>query len=111
MLRIITLTYLLIGLISTCFSFESRVDTSAFIRDLDTLKVWVEKYHPLPFARCSKDDWTNAVESAKAKVKKKDTENYFTEAVGEMLSVLKDSHTSITLNVWRKNLKNWGISV
>jgi hypothetical protein len=105
-LRIITLTYLLIGIISTCFSFESRVDTSAFIRDLDTLKVWVEKYHPLPFTRCSKDDWTNAVESAKAKVKKKDTENSFTEAVGEMLSVLKDSHTSITLNTWRKNVLN-----
>jgi hypothetical protein len=103
-LRIITLTYLLIGVISTCFSFESRVDTSAFISDIDTLRIWVEKYHPLPFARCSRDDWANAVENAKAKVKKEESEKSFTEAVGKMLSVLKDSHTSIALNNWRKDV-------
>ena len=106
MLRIITLTYLLIGITSTCFSFESRVDTSAFISDIDTLRIWVEKYHPLPFARCSSDDWANAIEKAKAKIKKGKTEISFTEAVGEMLSVLKDSHTSIALNTWKKDVLN-----
>lgn len=104
MLRFITVTTLLIGIASTCFSFESRVDSSAFIRDLDTLKVWVEKHHPLPFARCTQEDWTRAHENAKAKVKTEGTENAFLEAVGEWLSVLKDSHTSISLEPWRKDI-------
>ena len=106
MLRIITFTFLLIGITSTCFSYESRVDSSAFIRDLDTLVVWIEKYHPLPFARCSNEDLAQALENAKAKVKKEGTENSFTEAVGSMLSVLKDSHTSISLDTWSKGLLN-----
>ena len=106
MLRIITFTFLLIGITSTCFSYESRVDSSAFIRDLDTLKVWIEKYHPLPFARCSNEDLAQALENSKAKVKKEGTENSFTEAVGSMLSVLKDSHTSISLDTWSKGLLN-----
>ena len=106
MLRILTLTTLLIGIASTCFSFESRVDSSAFIRDLDTLKVWVEKHHPLPFARCTQEDWTRAHENAKAKVKTEGTENAFLEAVGELLSILKDSHTSISLEPWRKDILN-----
>ena len=106
MLRIITFTTLLIGIASTCFSFESRVDSTAFVRDLDTLKVWVEKHHPLPFARCTQEDWTRAHENAIAKVKTEGTENAFLEAVGEMLSVLKDSHTSIALDPWRKKVLN-----
>lgn len=106
MLRIITFTTLLIGIASTCFSFESRVDSSAFVRDLDTLKVWVEKHHPLPFARCAQEDWTRAHENAKVKVKTEGTEIAFVEAVGELLSVLKDSHTSISLEPWRKDILN-----
>ena len=106
MLRIITLSTLLIGIASTCFSFESRVDSSAFVRDLDTLKVWVEKHHPLPFARCAQEDWTRAHENAKVKVKTEGTEIAFVEAVGELLSVLKDSHTSISLEPWRKDILN-----
>ncbi|MFB1019450.1 MAG: hypothetical protein QMC37_04340, partial [Flavobacteriales bacterium] len=98
------MTTLLIGIASTCFSCESRVDSSAFIRDLDTLKVWVEKHHPLPFARCTQEAWTLAHENAKAKVKTEGTENAFLEAVGEFLSVLKDSHTSISLDPWRKDI-------
>jgi len=105
-LRIITFTTLLIGIASTCFSFESRVDSSAFVRDLDTLKVWVEKHHPLPFARCAQEDWTRAHENAKVKVKTEGTEIAFVEAVGELLSVLKDSHTSISLEPWRKDILN-----
>ena len=106
MLRIITFTTLLIGIASTCFSSESSVDSTAFISDLDTLKVWVEKHHPLPFARCAQEDWTRAYENAKAKVKTERTEIAFVEAVGELLSVLKDSHTSISIEPWRKDVLN-----
>lgn len=104
MLRFITVTTLLLGIASTCFSFESSVDSTAFKRDLDTLKVWVEKHHPLPFARCSQEDWTRAYEIAKTQTS--GTEHTFVEAVGEWLSVLKDSHTSISLEPWKKDVLN-----
>jgi len=103
-LRIITFTTLLIGIVSTCFSFESSVDSTALIRDLDTLKVWVEKHHPLPFARCTQENWTRAYENAKTKTA--GTDHSFIEAVGEWLNVLKDSHTSISLEPWRKDVLN-----
>lgn len=104
MLRIITVTTLLIGIASTCFSFESSVDSTSFKRDLDSLKVWVEKHHPLPFAFCAQEDWTRAYENATTKTS--GTSHTFVEAVGEWLNVLKDSHTSVSLDHWRENVLN-----
>ena len=104
MLRIITVTTLLIGIASTCFSFESSVDSTSFKRDLDSLKVWVEKHHPLPFAFCPQEEWTRAYENATTKTS--GTSHTFVEAVGEWLNVLKDSHTSVSLEPWRENVLN-----
>ena len=76
--------------------------TKGYLRDLDTLKVWVETLHPLPFARVNKEDWDATCEKAKNSVAEGGNELAMTLAVGSMLGVLKDSHTMISLGVWAK---------
>ena len=76
--------------------------TKGYLRDLDTLKVWVETLHPLPFARVNKEDWDATCEKAKNGVAEGGNELSMTLAVGLMLGVLKDSHTMISLGVWAK---------
>ena len=76
--------------------------TKGYLRDLDTLKVWVEKLHPLPFARVNEEEWDATCEKAKNCVAEGGNELAMTLAVGSMLGVLKDSHTMISLGVWAK---------
>ena len=84
-----------------------RKDTSSathgYLRDLDTLKVWVEKLHPLPFARVSEEIWDSTCEKKKKDVAEGGTEFAMSLAVGSMLGVLKDSHTSMSLGDWTIN--------
>jgi hypothetical protein len=81
---------------------DTSSTTQGYLRDLDTLKVWVETLHPLPFARVSEEIWDATCEKTKQDVAEEGTELAMTLAVGSMLGVLKDSHTMISLGVWAK---------
>ena len=76
--------------------------TKGYLNDIDTLKVWVETLHPLPFARLSKVEWDAACEHAKMEVAETGTKLSMTIAVGSLLGKLKDSHTMISLGAWMK---------
>ena len=84
-----------------CFEIKDTSSTTqGYLRDLDTLKVWVETLHPLPFARVSKEIWDATCEKTKKDVAEGGTELAMTLAVGTMLGVLKDSHTMMSLGDW-----------
>ena len=90
---------------------DTSSTTQGYLRDLDTLKVWVETLHPLPFARVSEEIWDATCEKTKQDVAEEGTELAMTLAVGAMLGVLKDSHTMISLGVWAKEeMGNLGVN-
>ncbi len=86
-----------------CLVLTDTLDaTKGYLSDIDTLKVWVETLHPLPFARLSKVEWDAACENAKMEVAETATKLSMTIAVGSLLGKLKDSHTMISLGAWMK---------
>jgi len=95
-----------------CFEIKDTSSTTqGYLRDLDTLKVWVETLHPLPFARVSKEIWDATCEKTKKDVAEGGTELAMTLAVGTMLGVLKDSHTMMSLGNWAsKEMEDLGVN-
>ena len=95
-----------------CWDLKDTSNTTkGYLSDLDTLKVWVEKLHPLPFARVNKEEWNSTCEKAKNDVAEGGNELAMTLAVGSMLGVLKDSHTMISLGVWaREEMGHLGVN-
>ena len=89
---------------------DTLKSTQGYLRDLDTLKVWVEKLHPLPFSRLTKEEWDAACEKAKVDVATEGTELAMTLATGAMLGMLKDSHTMISLGTWAQEKVNSDIN-
>ncbi len=85
------------------------VDHEAYLRDLDSLKAWVEALHPLPYARISEDDFNIALNLAKEEVLKLDNEKDFIYIVSALLGKIRDSHTGISIGVlFKKTLEqNW----
>ncbi|PCJ81448.1 MAG: hypothetical protein COA49_04965 [Bacteroidetes bacterium] len=85
------------------FDSDSLVkDTQTYLRDLDTLLIWIEDLHPLPYARISKEDFQIAFNRAKKEVESLKNEKEFLYIVSELLKELRDSHTGISLGVWYK---------
>jgi C-terminal processing protease CtpA/Prc len=82
---------------------DTSSTTQGYLRDLDTLKVWIETLHPQPFARISEEIWDATCEKTKKDVTEGENELAMTLAVGTMLGVLKDSHTMISLVDWTTN--------
>ena len=64
------------------------VDHEAYLRDLDSLKAWVEALHPLPYARISEDDFNIALNLAKEEVLKLDNEKDFIYIVSKKFYLL-----------------------
>jgi len=90
---------------------DTSSTTQGYLRDLDTLQVWVETLHPLPFARVNKEAWEATCEKTKRDVAEGGDELAMTLAVGTMLGVLKDSHTMISLGEWTdKEMESLGLN-
>ena len=88
----------------TSLQADTSLTTKGYINDLDTLKSWIENIHPLPFARITEAEWNVAFNKAQQNILA-DTNKLaktlaMTMATGDMLGVLKDSHTMISLGVW-----------
>ncbi|MGY8918552.1 MAG: hypothetical protein ACKVJ6_09775, partial [Flavobacteriales bacterium] len=83
---------------------DTSLTTKGYLNDLDTLKSWIENIHPLPFARITEAEWNVAFKKAQqnilADTNKPAKTLAMTMATGDMLGVLKDSHTMISLGVW-----------
>lgn len=82
-------------------ALSQRVD-SLFIQDLDTLKHWVETLHPDAFARSSEELWKEAYLNAATSHHSTEVERLV--VISEFLKTLKDSHTSISLGTWGRNV-------
>ena len=85
------------GLIATSLAINAQkaCSTEEYQEDLDTLKKWVEEVHPWPFSRCTEDEWDSTFVSVGSSLDSGLSSFGFSKKVGEILGVLKDSHTTI----------------
>ncbi|MBM55861.1 MAG: hypothetical protein CMB32_04805 [Euryarchaeota archaeon] len=85
------------GLIATSLAINAQkaCSTEEYQEDLDTLKKWVEEVHPWPFSRCTEDEWDSAFVSVGSSLDSGLSSFGFSKKVGEILGILKDSHTTI----------------
>lgn len=84
------------------WSQAQKID--GYHNDIDTLRVWVDEIHPWPYSRCSKVEVDSAFSVAHASIDSTTEKFDFAKTIGEVLSVLKDSHTLLNIEQFQNHV-------
>ena len=79
---------------------DSLFDGSALSEDLDELNELLREVHPDPWVYCSEEVFTAALDSLRQNVQSGMTYQEFGMRVGELLYLLKDSHTLVNYQLF-----------
>ncbi len=93
---------LFVCLMITSISLFMRVDVSAqtveeWRQDIEILAGKIEQYHPMPWARISRETFIGRAEEIKINLKDWDREKIILEAM-KLVASLRDGHTGVLLN-------------
>lgn len=84
--------------------FQGFLTHDQIQRDLDSLHSWIQQAHPAPLIHCSEEEYQAAFQQASDMFKGGGSLFAATQAYSRFTTVLKDSHTSISLNEFKERM-------